>query len=176
MANSVTNPRNNELKDICFALSKMNYAHGGSSVSFDYQQGDLLYWDSVAKYVKPLDSDAHSAFLVGVAQRSAYIAPYGNAQQSGGPALLKNYHDSALVGFGGIFTFFSTSAESYSDGDVVYWGNVANNPQIISKSSGSPTHAVGVVKLNPANASAIAGGATVLVPVLVIPQIPVQTL
>lgn len=174
MANSVTIPRNNIVKDVRFQGSVLNYplSTGGS---FDFFQGDLLWWDSSATIVKPLDSDAHAANLVGVAARSAYIAPYASMQQTGGPALVKNYELAALVLFGVIATFFSTSGETYNDGDSVYFGGVANNPQTITKSSGSPTHVVGVVKLPPGGL-AISGGSTVLVPVLVIPQIPVQTL
>jgi hypothetical protein len=173
MANSVSNPRDNFIRAGGFAVKQFNkpLSNGGS---FDFFQGDLLWWDSAALQVKPLDSDAHAAFLVGVALRNAYLAPYASMQLSGGPAMVKNYYDTALFGYGGVFTFFSTSGETYNEGDSVFWGNVSNNPQIITKSSGSPTHLVGTVQLN--GASAISGGSTVLVPVLVIAQIPVQTL
>ena len=176
MANSVSTPRDNIVRDLRGAGTKeLTYPLGGSSVSFDFFQGDLLWFDSSAGYVKPLDSDAHAAYLVGVALANAYIAPYYSMQILNGPAPVKNYALSAVVGLGVIATFYSTSGETYADGDAVYWGGVSNNPQVITKSSGDPTHSVGVVKLAP-GAAAISGGSTVLVPVLVIPQLPVQSL
>jgi len=171
MANSASTPRDNVKYDVRFDMSKLKHPHGGSSVSYDYQQGDLMYWDSSAKYVKPLDSDANAAYLVGVALRSAYLAPYSSMVQSGGPAMVKNFYDACLVGFGAVFTFFSTAGETYTHGDSVYWGLIATYHQFINKTTGS--HAIGTVY---APEGAITGGATVLVPVLVFPQIPVQSL
>lgn len=176
MANSVSTPRDNIVRDLRGSGTKeITYALGGSSVSFDFFQGDLLWFDSSVGYVKPLDSDAHAAYLVGVALNNAYVAPYYSMQILSGPAPVKNYALSAIAGIGCVATFYSTSGETYADGDAVYWGNVANNPQVITKASGSPTHSVGVVKLAP-GASAISGSITTIVPVLVIPQLPVQSL
>lgn len=175
MANSIRAPRNNIVADLRGSGTHQVQYPLSTGGSFDYFQGDLLYWDATAAYVKPLDSDAHASHLVGVALNSAYIAPYASMQQSGGPALVKTYELAALVGFGLVATFYSTSGDTYHDNDVVYFAAVLNDPQTITNTAGTNTHSVGVVKLAP-GASAITGGATVLVPVLVIPQFPVQSL
>ena len=171
MANSATKPRNNELKDIRFAMSKLNHPHGGSSVSFDYMMGDLLFWDDAAAYVKPLASDANAQYLVGVSLRGSYLAPFASMQQSGGPGMVKNYYLDALVGFGAIFSFYSTAGDTYNHLDPIFFGTDA---QTITNQAA--THSIGVVMLPTPGTTAIAGGSTVLVPVLVIPQIPVQSL
>ena len=172
MANSTTIPRDNVARALRFYNSLLNYplSTGGS---FDFQQGDLLWWDSAAGYVKPLDSDAHAATLVGVALRSSYVAPYSSVVQAGGPGIVKNYCDSALIGFGLIATLFTTVGDTYVDGTAVYAGADA---QTITAVAGS--HQVGVVKQVPGTAplGSVAGASGVLVPVLVIPQTPIQTL
>ena len=71
MTNSATAPRNNILFNLGFTTRQITHPMGGSGVSFDFNQGDLLYSDASAKYVKPLDSDAHATTLVGVAMHSA---------------------------------------------------------------------------------------------------------
>lgn len=169
MANSATTPRDNFQHGLRFTQSRVSRPHGGSLVSFDYQQADLLWFDSAAGYVKPLDSDAHAASLVGVALRSAYVAPYSSVNAAGGPAILKNYYPNALIGFGDVYTLFTTAGDTYVDGQAVYYGADA---QTITNVAAS--HSVGVVSL-PAGGSVI-GGSGVLVPVLIIPQLPVQSL
>ena len=170
MTNSGTAPRNNILFNLGFTTRQITHPMGGSAVSFDYNQGDLLYYDASAKYVKPLDSDAHAATLVGVAMHSAYVAMYASMQQSGGPAMVKNYFGAAVVGFGCVATFYSIAA-TYTHGDTVYFDTDA---QTITNIVGGNTHAVGTVHLP--QGGTITGSATTLVPVLVIPQFPIQTL
>lgn len=168
-----TKNRNNILKDVRFGVSQLTHALIADG-TFDFNQGDLLYYDSAAKIVKPLDSDAHAATLVGVAARAAYLAPYVGMNIAAGPAMQKNYYDSALVAFGVVASFYSTTAETYYDNDQVFWGSDA---QTLTKVDPGVGHPVGVVKMPSGSAAlTIAGGATVLIPVLVIPQFPIASL
>jgi len=168
-----TKSRNNILKDVRFGVSQLTYALINDG-TFDFNQGDLLYWDSSAHIVKALDSDAHAATLVGVAVRAAYLAPYVSFGQASGPAMQKSYYDCALVGFGCVASFYSTNAETYYDNDQVFYSSDA---QTLTKTDPGAGHPVGVVKMPSGSASlTIAGGATVLIPVLVIPQFPIASL
>lgn len=164
-----TTPKDNIVKAVGFDVRKVNYplSSGGS---FDFNQGDLLWFDSSAKYVKPLDSDAHAAYLVGVALRSAALSIYVAQNVAGGPAASKQYYNDALVGIGCIASMKTTVGETYEDGTVLYAGADA---QTVTTVAGA--HSVGVAKLI-AGGAAITGAAGVEVPVLVIPQIPVQSL
>lgn len=164
-----TQARDNIVKAVGFDVKKLNYPHIIDG-TFDYNQGDLLYFDASAKIVKALDSDAHAAYLAGVALRSAFLAPYSAQNLAGGPALQKNYYQNALVGIGCIASFKTTVGETYEDGTALYLGADA---QTVTTVAGA--HSIGVVKL-PNGGSAITGAAGVEVPVLVIPQIPVQSL
>lgn len=169
MANSATVARDNFVHGLRGQQNRISAPLGGSAVSFDFNQGDLLWWDVSVGYVKPLDSDAHAAYLAGVALRSAYIAPYASATIAGGPAMVKNYFPSALLGFGDVYTLYSTAAETYAHGTAVYYGADA---QTITTVAGS--HLIGTVSLP--QGGSITGAAGVLVPVLVVPQIPIQSL
>ncbi len=165
-----TQSRDNIIKAVGFDVKKLNYplSAGGS---FDFNQGDLLWFDSSAKYVKPLDSDAHAAYLVGVALRSAFLAPYTNQNLAGGPAIQKNYYGNALVGVGCIASFKCTVGETYEDGAALYAGADA---QTVTTVAG--TYSVGVVKLANGGSAIAVATAGQEVQVLVIPQLPVQSL
>lgn len=165
-----TKNRNNIVQDVRFGGTYLTYPHKVDG-SFDYNMGDLLFYDASAKCVKALDSDANAAFLVGVAARAAFLAPFTNQNVSGGIA--KGYYPSALVGMGLIASFFS-AAETFYDMDPVFF---TTDAQTITKTDPGSGHPIGVVKMpSGAAAGSIAGGATVLVPVLVIPQLPVNSL
>jgi hypothetical protein len=165
-----TNPRDNFINGLRSQQNRNNFAHKTDGTA-DYNQADLLYWDSSAKVVKALDSDAHAATLVGVALRSAFIAPYTSINQSGGPAMLKQYFDTALVGFGDIYSFFTTVGDTYAPGDTVYLGADA---QTITNTAGGSTHGLGTVWM-PLGGT-LAGAAGVFVNILVVPQTPIQSL
>ena len=170
MANSTTTPRDNIIKNSGFQPRQDTTALGGSTVSYDFFQGDLLWFDSSAGYAKPVDSDAHAAYLLGVAARSAYIAPFASMQVLNGPAIVKNYFDRALFYWAVIASFYTTSGDTYTPESTVYIGA---NAQTITNASGS--HAIGIVKL-PEQITSLAGGSNVLVNVLVLRQFPVQSL
>lgn len=161
--------RDNIVKSLGFDVKKLNYPQAVDG-SFDYNQGDLVYFDAGAAIVKALDSDAHAAFLAGVALRGSFLAPYTAQNLSSGPGIQKNYYNDALVGIGCIASFKTMVGETYVDGTVLYAGADA---QTVTTVAGN--HSVGVVKL-PSGGDAITGAVGVEVPVLVIPQIPIQTL
>ena len=163
-----TNSRDNILRAVGFDVKKLDYPLIQDG-TFDFNQGDMLYFDSVAKIVKPLDTDAHAAALVGVALRAAFLALYTAQNLATGPGIQKNYFNTALVGLGCIASMKTTVGETYTDGVALYVGADA---QTVTTVAGS--HSVGVVKLP--NGDSITGAAGIEVPVLVIPQVPVQTL
>ena len=164
-----TKNANNIAEDVNFAGKRMRWAlsTGGS---FDFQQGDLLWYDSSAKYVKPLDSDAHAAYLVGVAERPAFIAPFSATNVAGGPALQKNYDIDALAIFGCVAGLFGTPGDTYHDGDLVYFGADA---QTITNTKGGNNNPIGAIKLPAASiATAQAYAAGTRYPVWVFAQYP----
>lgn len=128
--------------------------------SNDFNQGDLLYLDTSSHTVKALDSDAHAAYLVGVASDTSWRNLYGT----------KQYPDSGQVEVftAGIFTFNTTSGDTLNDGDAVYIGADA---QTVTNTAGMMTHKLGIVKLRPGQ-GAVSGGAGTTIDVLVIPQYP----
>jgi hypothetical protein len=162
-----TNSRDNIVKAVGFDVKKLNYPLAADG-SFDFNQGDLLFFD--ANIAKALDSDAHAALLIGVALRPSFLAPYTAQNLAAGPGIQKNYYQDALVGIGCIASFKTTVGETYIDGAPLYAGADA---QTVTTVAGA--HSVGVVKLN-SGGDAVTGAAGVEVPVLVIPQIPIQSL
>lgn len=164
-----TQSRDNIVKAVGFDVKKLNYPHK-SDGTFDYNQGDMLFFDAAAKVVKPVTADADAQYLCGVALRPSFLAPYAAQNLAGGPALQKNYYQNALVGFGCIASMKTTVGETYEDGAALYVGADA---QTVTTVAGA--HSVGVVKLVNGG-SAVTGAAGVEIPVLIIPQVPAQTL
>lgn len=134
--------------------------------AFAFNQGDLVWFDISANgglgLLKALDTDAHAAYLAGVALISSNLVLYANAQSQ---AIENNYESMAPVGVGDLFNFTGTAGETYSHGTAVYYNTDA---QHIQKTTGS--HSVGVVWLPLGNT--LTGA--VPVPVMVIAQFPVQ--
>jgi hypothetical protein len=86
------------------------------------------------------------------------------------------YQPDALVLFGVIADLFmdtSDSAQTYYDGDAVYF---ATDAQHVTKQATSPANAVGVVKLPSASMDSLAYVAGGVVPVWVIAQYPIACL
>lgn len=127
------------------------------SGSFDINQGDLLYFDTSAHVLKPLDSDAHAATLAGYAYDSSFINLYGQ----------KKYDPGCVAVCTGVGRFFTTTGDTYHAGDSVYY---VTNAQTITNTAGGNTHAVGVVYLPFGNT--VAGGTGILIEVVIIPQWP----
>ena len=164
-----TSSRDNIVKAIGFDVKKLNYPIIADG-TFDFNQGDLVFFDAGAKILKALNSDANAAYLAGVALRSSFLAPYTAQNLAAGPGIQKNYYQDGLVGIGCIASLKTTNAETYEDGTPVYIGADA---QTVTTVAGA--HSVGVVKLT-SGGDAVTGAAGVEVPVLVIPQMPIQTL
>ena len=169
MANSATTPRDSFVHGLRFTQNRLNRPIAGSAAAFDINMGDLSWYDSSVNYAKPLDSDAHAAYLCGVATRSSYIGPYTIATAAGGPTIQKNYLPWGLFGFGDIYTFFTTAGDTYSDGTAVYFGADAQTITSVAAS-----HTVGTVWMP--QGGSVAGGSGILIPILVIAQLPVQSL
>lgn len=156
----MTTANQNKVMDVGAArLIPYNCDTTGSN---DFNQGDLLYLDTSAHLVKACTDDTKAATFVGVASDTSWRNLYGT----------KTYPDSGQVAVfvAGIFTFNSTTSDTYNDGDAVYIGADA---QTITSTAGMLTHKLGYVKLRPGQ-SAITGAAGTTVDILIVPQFPVN--
>ena len=128
-----------------------------SGGSFDINAGDLVWYDTTAYYLKPADTDAHMAYLVGVAYDSSFLNLYGT----------KKYETAITVQSVGIGRFKTTSGDTYHHGDACYLGADA---QTITNTVGGSSHIVGYISLPGGNT--VAGGAGILVEMILAPQYP----
>lgn len=158
--------QDNVVKAIGFDVRKLSFPLDNSG-SNDFNQGDLLYWDSSAKVVKALVTDGNAATLAGVALKSSALSLYVN--QTTGSAV-KNYEPMALVGIGCIVRLKTTAAETLTHGLAVYAGADA---QTVTTVAGS--NPVGYVQLDQSQSS-ITGAAGVTVNVLLAVKSPVASL
>lgn len=112
----------------------------------DINGGDLVYFDTSAKVIKSLDSDAHAAQFAGLAMNGSYIQPYNTKQYGAGmiPVLQK-----------GRVRVNSTSGDTYSHADALY---MTADAQTVTNTVGGNSNIVGYVFLAPGIAS-LAGGA-----------------
>ena len=127
------------------------------SGSYDINAGDLVWFDTSAHTLKPADTDAHMAYLVGWAYDSSFLNLYGT----------KKYDDSIVGVAAGAGRFKTTSGDTYHDGDTCYLGADA---QTITNTAGGNTHSVGVIHLPGGNT--VSGGAGTLVEMIVLPAFP----
>lgn len=129
-----------------------------SGGSFDINAGDLIWFDTSAHIAKSLDSDAHAAFLLGVAYDSSFLNLYGQ----------KKYEAGIVAICEGVVRLFGTSGETYNDGTLLYFGADAQTVTNVNPGSG---HAIGTVYLPMGNTlSSVAAGT--LIEVLIAPQYP----
>jgi hypothetical protein len=127
-----------------------------ASGSHDINQGDLVWYDTSVHYIKSLDSDAHGAYLAGVAQDTSYVQVYST----------KEYAPQLGVYVGQLHALNTTAADTYYTGTPVYYGADA---QTITAVSG--TNILGYAIMRPGVAN-VAGGSGITVDVLVIPLYP----
>jgi len=128
--------------------------------TYDINQNDLVYFDTSAKVIKPLDSDAHAAYLAGVALQQSKLNVYGSSSYPQG---------GIQVATKGIFKFLMTSGDTYYHGDAVYFSTDA---QHVTNTAGGMTHILGYVWLRPGQSS-LAYAAGSYVEVLIVPAFPV---
>lgn len=127
----------------------------------DINQGDQVYLDTSAHVVKSLGAadDTNAATFVGVAGESSFINPYGT----------KEYSAQIPVVRAGVVSMFTTSGDTYNEGDALYVGADA---QTVTNTVGGLTKKVGYAKMRPGQ-SAVAGGATVAIDMVIEAQYPV---
>lgn len=125
--------------------------------SFDINAGDLTWFDTGTTLLKPLDTDAHAAFLVGVAYDSSFLNLYGT----------KKYESSITVQSVGYGRFKTTSGDTYAHGNACYLGADA---QTITNTVGGNSHIIGYIFLP--NGNTVTGGAGTLVEMILAPQYP----
>ena len=101
------------------------------SSSVPYNQGDLLYFNSGVA-TPAFTPDTHTQYALGVALNSNPMqpTPYGSPV----------YPAYAEVGFGGVYEFKTTNAESYTDGALV---NIGADSQTVTATAG--TYPIGKV-------------------------------
>lgn len=128
--------------------------------TFDINAGDQVWFDTSVHFIKALDSNAHAAYFAGVAEGGSYIQPYS----------VKEYNLQIGIWTKGIFSFFSTTGDTYHDGDPVYIGADA---QTVTNTIGGNTVVLGVVKLGPGVSSLAGLTGVTLVNVEIAPTFPV---
>lgn len=125
--------------------------------------GDLVWYDTSNHWVASVDTDGHAATFAGVALDGASIQPYSTVFAT----------PQIPVGTKGIFRFFTTSGDTYHDGDKVYQTtSAAGTPQTITNTQGGNSNVLGTVVMPPSITS-IAGGAGIQVQVKISPLWPV---
>jgi len=126
----------------------------------DINQGDLVYYDSSAHVVKPVDTDGHAATYAGVALQQSKLNVYGTAGYPQG---------GIQVATRGIFKFKTTAGDTLNHGDAVYIGADA---QTVTNTAGGSTAILGYVWLRPQQ-SAVTGAVGTNIEVLITPKFPV---
>jgi predicted RecA/RadA family phage recombinase len=125
------------------------------STGGDFNQGDLLYFDSSAHAVKAAGSDANCQYLVGVAGISNPMTPtpFGTAVY---PSPLTGAVEEGAIAYLNV-----TAGETYYHGTEVSW---ATDAQTITTVGGS--YPVGKIWLG-SSVAAVTGVAGATIPVLV---------
>ncbi len=124
--------------------------------------GDLVYFDTSAKVIKVMDDAVtHAAFFAGMALNGSFIQPYSVAQ----------YEYQVPVLSRGVVRLQTTAAESYAEGDPLYFGGDA---QTITKVDPGSGVIVGYAKLGP-GVTALTGAAGVKLEVLLAPKYPISS-
>lgn len=155
--------QDNLVKALNFDVKKVPYPLDTSGNN-DFNQGDMLQFDTSNHYVKAVVAGA-SVNFAGVALKSANLSLYVN--QNKGTAV-KNYDIEALVAVSGIFSFKTTASETYNDGTALYIGADAQTVTTVSTTN----TLVGYAKLRPGG-SAVTGAAGVSIDVLIAIAYPV---
>lgn len=108
------------------------------SSAISWNQGDLLYLDTATSLIKPLDSDAHAANILGIARQSISsgkpISPYQGTAVDAAQAI------ESIAGpqYGVIAKMLLKSGDSFVPGASVYYGGDAQTV------SATGTNAVGI--------------------------------
>lgn len=152
--------RNNYLVGGVSAEGYLLHDHVPANNAVDpFNQGDLVSFDSSHHCAQACNTDTKAANLLGVAMGSSIVnSNLDNAQYSG------IGEPSVQVAYAGIFNLYTTSGDTYNDGDPVWSSGV--DAQTITNTVGSNANKVGCARL-PINVSSIAGGAGIQVPVFV---------
>lgn len=125
--------------------------------------GDMVWYDTSNHWVAALDTDAHAAEFAGVAMDGSSIQPYNTAF----------YMPQLPIATKGIFRFFTTTGDTYHDGDKVYQTTSASgNPQTVTNTQGGNSNVLGTIVLPPGITSVVAA-AGVQVQVKISPLWPV---
>jgi predicted RecA/RadA family phage recombinase len=128
--------------------------------TYDINQGDLLWFDASVHVVKPLDSDAHAAYLAGAALQQSVLNVYGT----------KSYPTGGVeVATRGIFTFGTITGDTLNHGDAVYFSTDA---QTVTNTVGGMSYLIGYVQLKPGQSAVAGGTGTVKIDVLIYARFP----
>ena len=118
----------------------------------------FVYYDTSAKYIKPVDNDAHAQYMVGLAMDQSPITNYGTGFDQGGGSVNPNTDNLGMVSRYGQASVFVTAGESYTAGQALYIGADA---QTVTNVAG--TYQIGYVSGEQADITTAVAGAKVLV-------------
>jgi predicted RecA/RadA family phage recombinase len=126
----------------------------------DINQGDNVYFDTSAKVVKALDSNANAATFAGVATDKSYAQLYAT----------KTYLNVLPVAIDGIWGMKSVNGQTYNHGDAVYFSTDA---QTVTPTDPGTGHIIGYVWLQNGGSAIVSTGVET-VPILIVPLFPVS--
>jgi len=128
-----------------------------STGSYDINAGDLVWMDTSAHVIKPADTDAHMAYLVGYAYDSSFLNLYGT----------KKYDPGVVAVCTGVGKFKTTAGDTYHHGDTLYLGADA---QTVTNTVGGNTHPIGYVYLP--FGGTVSGATGTMIEAIIQPQFP----
>lgn len=105
------------------------------SSAISYNQGDLLYLDTTNHLIKPLDSDAHGANVLGVARQTLVNGKPISAFQGTSVDAAQAIVDIAGPQYGVIALLNLKSGDTFNPGAFVYYGTDA---QTVSATGTNP--------------------------------------
>ena len=129
-----------------------------SDGTYDIYQGDMVYFDTSAKVVKPVASNANAQYLAGVAAQPSFVNVYGT----------KKYVAGLQVLVGNIHSMGTVAGQTYAHGDALYYSTDA---QTVTPTDPGSGNIVGHVWLKDGQA-AVAGASGTEVECLMIAQYP----
>lgn len=124
--------------------------------TFPILQGEMVYWDSTAKIIKALDSDAHAANYRGIALQPSAVS--SNLDNSGAPKVQVVQTGSELLAI-----MNTTAGDTITPGDALYFGA---DSQTVTNTAGGQTHVLGYAQLS-AGITTLAGGVGIQVQMLI---------
>ena len=120
-----TTKKNNIVRGGAQARSVFPSALNLISSAISFNQGDLCYLDTTNHLIKPLDSDAHAAYALGVAVNTIVSGKLVSAYQGTAVDAAQAIEDVSGPVYDVIANFKLKSGDSFVAGQAVYYGGDA---------------------------------------------------